>query len=253
VLKDRDAYILFYARDDSGGTPRRSEEMDIVSEHFLTPLQTKKPANGLSETSRLSSSGQKRSFNEDRTTESPSKRPRLSDDEDSHPKSKMAKDAKSREPLKTVTNGFISPASLQTAEPVSWKSLQPPNVQRPNPPSKLPPQSPLSKSDIPRPEKNIQFSKDPTRQRSGKPNHKITPLLTTDANPYADTDPFAAGVYLGQQRQSEKQKSHGIRPKYPGIGSQLVPGSNRDFMRTEKTLAQRSDLGIRLNKNRPTR
>jgi hypothetical protein len=252
VLKDKDVYILFYARDDSGGKPYRSEEMATESNEFQTPLQKKTLANGFSETNGTSSSGQKRSFDEDSGTASPPKRPKytrsLRDVEGRLPQSPQAKE---KTPLKLSTNAFVSPAIIKTAGPISSKPFQPLNVQRPSIFTAFI-QTPSSKPDMSLPEKNNQFSKDPTQQRSGKPNHKITPLLTTDSNPYADTDPFADGVFIGQQRQSEKQKSH-VRPRYPGIGSQLVPGSNRAFTRNEKTLAQRSGLGIEFDKNRARR
>lgn len=253
VLRDRDAYILFYARDDSGGSPESSEGSVKASNDASGPSPTKKLVNGFTETSRPSSSGQKRSLDEDRKTESPSKRPRPSDDEDEHPKSQPAKREKSREPLATVANGFLSPASPRTTDPFIWKPFQAPNVQRPKQLSKTPPQFSSPKPDIRHPYKTFQFSKDSGQQRSGKPSHRITPLLTTESNPYVESDPFAAGVYLGQQRQNEKQKSQHPRPKYPGIGSQLVPGSTQAFSRQEKTLAQRSDLGIRFNKGRSGR
>src|SRR5438105_3921873 len=252
VLLDRDAYILFYARDDrrSGSTPSGDKERSTNS--LSSPLLVKKPVNGFIGPERPSASKQKRPLDEDRETESPSKRLRLSDDENDSPKP-HAKSEKIREPLKTVTNGDLSSASPQRPQ-VSGQSRGKPsqlrNFERPKQTSNIPATYPPNKTATSHlGATSLHFRGDPaTSQRSGKPIHRINPLQTTSSNPYVDSDPFAAGVLLGQQRQSEKQKSQ-ARPKFPGIGSQLTPGSNQAFL-DHKTLSRRNDLGIQIDKNR---
>ena len=249
VLLDRDAYILFYARDDkrSGSTPSGDKERSTNS--LSSPLLAQRPVNGFIGPERPSASKQKRPFDEDRETESPSKRLRLSDDENDSLKP-HAKSEKIREPLKTVTNGDLSSASPQVSRQSSGKPSQPRNFEQPKQASNThafypPLKTATSRLGAP----GLHFRGDPaTSQRSGKSIHRINPLQTTSSNPYVDSDPFAAGVLLGQLRQSEKQKSQG-RPKFPGIGSQLTPGSNQAFL-DHKTLSRRNELGIQIDKNR---
>jgi hypothetical protein len=227
--------------------------MERSSNSLASPQPAKKPGNGFIGPERPPWSKQKRSLDGDRETVSPSKRPRLSDDDNDIPSPQSTKSEKSREPLKTVINGNPSSSSPRQSGQNSGKPFQPHSSERP----KLPHQSHLSypppKTAISRPgATDVHFTRDPaTSQRSGKPTHRINPLQTTNSNPYADNDPFAAGVLLGQQRQSEKQKSH-PRPKFPGIGSQLTPGSNKAFLQN-KTLSRRNDLGIEFDKNRSRR
>lgn len=231
MLRDRDAYILFYARDDAGGmggTPKRKAD-SAFAEDLPSSSPPKKMRNGL----------------EKMNGSSPLNPQRTLDDDDSRPKSSPQP---SREPLKSMPNGNLTtqPSKFQQAYVHSPNGLN----RKPSPksPKRQTPQvirgagtsffkdlnthnhtqSPTSNDDKP-------------AQPRPTAKHTPKPLKTTSINPYAytDKDPFYHGAMHSQQRRA---------PKYPGIQSAIQPGANKAFM--DNTAARRDEFGIKIAKTK---
>jgi hypothetical protein len=238
VLRDRDAYILFYAREEATGMgrpPKRKAGIAFANDVPITP--PKKVYNTI-EKSNGTSNGKHM----------------VSDDEDDNSGTHKLTPQKSREPLESMANRvqgqsfreertYAKPNGFggRRAQATSQTQSQPPQVIRGaesqffkdldkhNHPS----QSTASRDN----DKGVRAQSRPTLTK-----HSPAPLQITSHNPYAaDKDPFYTGAIQSQQR----------RPNYPGIASQLQPGVTSSFNRDDRKLgikAQRDGLGIRLNR-----
>ena len=220
VLTDRDAYILFYARVDSGSDILT--DGSIFAKPSPRPLTPVKLVNGVSHSS--PSSGKKRGVDEasyeDLEIESPPKRQRQSSEENvpSPPKSIMKKSLingdhskKPLEPLKlrpfANINGTETPKLQAEGSrrvysekriPVGFSDSSTDNRKEVIKPIKYD-----SQKDIPR-------------------LHKPRSLIVTSNNPYKD-DPFSDGVMQARQRVG--------RPFHGGIPPAITPGATRAFTR----------------------
>jgi hypothetical protein len=102
VLRDRDAYILFYAREDPTTTQKQTVPNDST---LKSPLHVSKP-NGIN--GNTSTSGKKRPLQD--PDDEPSKRRRLSDDEDDEDSDREVGKPNAlaeQKPTKSVNNGNL--------------------------------------------------------------------------------------------------------------------------------------------------
>jgi hypothetical protein len=263
VLKDRDAYILFYARDDPG-MERGSRRVDSAVNGLSTP--NVKVVNGDS-----SSSGKKRSM--DGGSDESSKRQRVSDDEDDDVEIIKLKSPISRRPLTSINteNHISKPSTTQRTYTKSFGTtnnhqnlVSLPNLTRPPySPKIIPPpsrntQSTQNKgssrffeqvhgSEIPqkRPESGRQKQDAQNRSNNAPPpqhhrphhNRRRGQLDITNINPAmvdSEKDPFVAG-YNEAERRRNSNKVHirypGIKPQYGStITSSFVADSNQGGM-----------------------
>jgi len=226
VLKDKNAYILFYARDDGGhgGSVNGSP-----SSMPTTPLQSTL-SNGVRKMNGTTTASPKREAEDsDRDSPPPAKRQRTSDveaDEDtSTPSTKVV-----REPLKPVTKpvnkqSFVRPSDF-TPGTYNRSSLNGSNSKRPageirsaqvQRPSQQPPRI-ISGAEC-------RFFKEiePKAPKQNGTHLKARSLETTTRNPYLDDndkDPFVTGAMIAQRRKGNR---------FPGLAPAIVPGETRSF------------------------
>ena len=262
VLKDRDAYILFYARDDHD-MQRKSTGVDVTANGPSTPK-----INGVN--GDLSSSRKKRPMDEG--SDKSSKRQRISDDEDDDVELVKPNSPISRRPLTSVNNGNSYSKPLATQRTYS-KSFSTTNNYQNRVPPQNPPRPPYSPKTIPPPPRNTQSTQskgsarffdqlhgsetqqkrpEPGRQKEHvqnrnnnspapqqhRPQHirRRNPLETTHINPAipdSDNDPFVAGYTEAERRSSNKVhiRYPGIKPQYGStVTSSFVADSNQGGM-----------------------
>lgn len=273
-MKDRDAYILFYARDDPGGhsrppaldvwsSPTRSNGVETngslkkrkpIDEGSDDETPSKKPgssdnANGLS--------GKKISTGELSNGDSPSKKRKISDSEEEDRDSPSPQIA--RQPLKSVSttnlqtgigeryaqasyNGVNGKHSIQSSQngihrPYGSKVIPQPNEQ---PAVKRGADTDffakLGQHDLKRSEQGH----GPHHHFSHK--HRSSQLQTTTTNPYAldKEDAFASGFHSASARHIA---GPGIRR--PGIASPMLIGPTPAFMVSENRNDGKRDQGIK--------
>jgi hypothetical protein len=259
VLRDRNAYLLFYARDDLGNGVGRRTGLIASANDTLSSPSTNKLVNGAKRMNGSSSSpGQKRLLDEEQLNgESPPKRLRVSDNEEEHRDNHKAA---SRQPLKTVIDGNMDPqiptihrTYTKPTPTITNGHTQPRldslsrSVNRPYSPKQIPRDVGGSKKFFREVHNLPQPTSKPLQERVGTPKHKIKALETTTFNVYANVrDPFVEGAMKGQQRKSQP------RPSYPGISSAIVPGANREFERNSGMKngmsSQRDILGVKVRR-----
>jgi hypothetical protein len=264
VLRDRDAYILFYAREDPG-----------MAKRSIPTSPATKSFNGV-EDQPLSSPGTKRQLDEDEP-ESPNKRTKVSDDNEPDDFGLKIQ----REPLKSVTNGnsqshgptipksYSKPlngtytkSATQLSQPIrrpySPKSFPHPIEKRHSVPQVLrgaetgfmrsvhgipiqrPTSEPNPKSTSHQNSKNISKSRTDSiseifdQESFSKPKkHRVsTQLELLNKGPHSEEDPFVVGAQIGERR----------RPRYPGIVSAIRPGATKTFTEPSNGVKKRREL-----------
>lgn len=241
MLKDSDAYILFYARDDPA---RDIGKVEVASNGLHSSPSITKP-NGLGVNG---SSGKKRPMEE--STDSRSKRQRQSDDEDDDLEITPSPQISSKsltsinkrnipaKPLATTQRTYgnnlsnnYDQISLHTTTHKPYGPKVIPTPPKPNPlqvtrgsESRFFQQ--LSQHDnLPKSTTNQQQpSTKKQNPRPQPPKRPTNQLETTSINPYIpdpDKDPFAHGFSGGQR---------GFPVRYPGVASQLRPGATSSFL-----------------------
>jgi hypothetical protein len=269
VLRDRTAYLLFYARDDPG----KARPPTTNGIHKSPSIAASDKINGTPP-----SPGSKRPLNGESTPESPKRRKvtyEISDDDDDVEFVKPAP-PKSRKPFGNVNSTSANSPSL----PNKLATYGKPPVMRPTS-SPQPPYKPYSPKAIPLKSKffeelnknkpvpipttppakpsAVQPSKPPTQEpqtyRADKPR-RPTQLETTTQNPSLGNDPFVEGFVFASINQQANAVAKHTKPglKYYGIQSQFHPGANalfdRDFTGKKKSVAQQRDqLGIKTNRD----
>jgi hypothetical protein len=267
VLKDSDAYILFYARDDPHESNGKAKSNGLHSSPSIT-----KP-NGVSLNG---SSGKKRPIDEETRNER-SKRQRQSEDEDDDleitPSSPLV-------PNKSQTSVNIQAKTSTTQR--TYGKPQLPNsgtshnrlmsqnaIRKKYSPKSFPPPSKslqsssqvarstensffqqVHKHDIPSKPQPLTSNSQPLikKQNSHRQHHQRSPgqLHTTNINPYVvdeDKEPFVYGFDKGAQHRSHI--------KYPGLPSQLRPGATTMFMQdpmSKSGMLTTSGNGIKLKR-----
>jgi len=271
VLKDRNAYILFYARDDPG----KSRPATVNGVDQSPSIATSDKFNVIP-----SLPGIKRySTGELVPPECPKRRKVADDISDEEVESAKPALPKPRKPFGDVNNTTNSP-SVPTKTTVygkqSIKQSRPNTSQTPTRlygPKELPSPSrafqpsrstffeQLRQNDPAPPpsvrKQPIQASKRATQgpqvYRPDKPRRQPQ-LETTTQDPALKDDPFADGYTIASTRQAKQSISKSPGIKYPGIQSQIQPGANEAYNRDPtsgkgKSMAQqRNELGIKTSR-----
>ena len=271
-MKDRNAYILFYARDDPG-KPRPPTMNGVHKSPSIAPSDKLNVI--------PSSPVTKRPSTEESAPPECPKRRKVTDDI-SEEEAEFTKPAplKSRKPLGDVNNTTNSP-SLPMKTTVYGKQF----TKQSRPSTSQTPTRPYGPKEIPPPSQALQPSRstffDQLRQNDPPPPSSVTKqpiqtakpatpgpqvyrpdkprrqpqLETTTQNPsLKDEDPFADGYTIASARQAKQSTKKPPGIKYPGIQSQIQPGGNEAYNRDptagkRKSMAQqRIELGIKTNR-----
>jgi hypothetical protein len=249
VLKDRDAYILFYARDDPHKIQKQNAEDNAASNGLHSSLSTTK-VNGVAGVN--GSSGKKRALDAE-SEDDTSKRQRLSDDDDDD--LEIGKSSPLRQILTSVNkeNTQITPPTIQKTYGNSTYSKI--NSHQDLPSSNNPHRRIYSPKTIPPPTRSIQHPSQSHQFKRGRDTSFFDALHKNDVHPkpaafprqtqqapakpiannkpfqrpphplntcIEDKEPFVAGFYGATKKQ---------RPRYPGIHSQIQPGETSTFMK----------------------
>ena len=226
VLKDKDAYILFYARDDGGhggsvnGTPNG---------RLTTPLQSPLSRSVSKMNGGTTASAKRPADDSDHYSPSPAKRPRTSDDEVAEGNSATSIKAV-REPLKSVTKHEFRPSVLRPSNVTHGTQYRPSlnGFESKRFANEIP--ATQIRRSVQQPPKIIsgaecRFFKEiePKAPKQNGTHSKARSFETTTRNPYLDdndNDPFVTGAMIAQQRKGLK---------FAGIVSAIVPGETRSF------------------------
>ena len=271
VLKDRNAYILFYARDDPGKS-RPPTVNGIYQSRSIAPSDKFNVI--------PSSPGTKRPSTEKLTPPECPKRRKVADDiSDEEVESAKPGLPKPRKPLGDVNNTTNSPSV-----PMKTTAYDKQSIKQSRPNTSQTPTRPLGPKEMPSPSRALQPSRStffeqlrqndpapppsvrkqsiqvtkpatqgPQVYRPDKPRRQPQ-LETTTQNPASKDDPFVDGYTTASSRQAKQSISNPPGIKYPGIQSQIQPGANEAYNRDPtsgkgKSMAQqRNELGIKTNR-----
>jgi hypothetical protein len=278
VLRDRDAYILFYAKDDPEGMRKVAVENNLTGDGLLTSSPSTNLLNG-DEGVNGDSVGKKRSLNGNAEPSSPSKRRRLSSEEDMDPlgivkstppreRPKFPSPDTSNNQTKSITYGKSAFTTINGNQSLSHNSAQQPYTDKVlplRPQVDKPAPKPINYPQVIR-GAETRFMKtihadtsqpirptqsDPIRNitKLNAPQHRMQPLKRRDLQlgTNNDEDSFVAGYISAQHRHSQNRPRVGAL--FPGIQPSFI-GETKSFMSNvggkSSTEVKRNTLGIKV-------